>query len=80
MELESEVMNAYIVVKVKDSNRENPRGQRTTFIDTFETSNLWTNGTSRLNIDTLDYAVILGVVNDHHLWTFTILLLLSCHD
>ncbi|KAI4796564.1 hypothetical protein KUCAC02_026902, partial [Chaenocephalus aceratus] len=28
MELESEVINACLVVKVKDSNRENPRGQR----------------------------------------------------
>ncbi|KAK5897601.1 hypothetical protein CesoFtcFv8_010649 [Champsocephalus esox] len=61
MELESEVINACLAVKVKDSNRENPRGQRATFIDTFEMSNLWTNGTSRLKIDPLDY----------HLWTLT---------
>ncbi|KAI4799512.1 hypothetical protein KUCAC02_016888 [Chaenocephalus aceratus] len=44
----------------RDSNRENPRGQRATF-----------NDTSRLKIDPLDYAVILGIVNDHHLWTLT---------
>ncbi|KAI4800000.1 hypothetical protein KUCAC02_016538 [Chaenocephalus aceratus] len=48
VELESEVINAYLAVKVKDFNLENPRGQRATFIDTFEMSNLWNNGTSRL--------------------------------
>ncbi|KAJ4939097.1 hypothetical protein JOQ06_028558 [Pogonophryne albipinna] len=48
MELESEVINAYLAVKVKDFNQENPRGQRATFIDTFEMTTIWNNGTSRL--------------------------------
>ncbi|KAL3062118.1 hypothetical protein OYC64_010098 [Pagothenia borchgrevinki] len=73
MELESEVINAYLAVKVNDFNKENPRGQRATFIDTFEMSRIWNNGTSRLKIDPLDYAVILGIVNDHHHWTLTVM-------
>ncbi|KAJ4927212.1 hypothetical protein JOQ06_014947 [Pogonophryne albipinna] len=71
MELESEVINAYLAVKVKEFNQENPRGQRATFIDTFEMTTIWNNGTSRLKIDPLDYDVILGIVNDYHHWTLT---------
>ncbi|KAJ4924368.1 hypothetical protein JOQ06_000608 [Pogonophryne albipinna] len=50
IELESEVINAYLAVRVKDFNQENPRGQRATFIDTFEMTNIWNNGTSRLKV------------------------------
>ncbi|KAI9542211.1 hypothetical protein NQZ68_022264, partial [Dissostichus eleginoides] len=71
MELESEVIIAYLAVKVKAFNNENPSGQRATFIDSFEMTNIWNRKKSRLRIDPLTYDVILGIVNDHHHWTLT---------
>ncbi|XP_076873239.1 uncharacterized protein LOC143523013 isoform X2 [Brachyhypopomus gauderio] len=70
-EIESEVINAYLAVLVKNYNSHNT--SRAAMIDTYAMTAVWMKKFSRIKIDPKDYKIIVGVVNEHQHWMLTVL-------
>ncbi|XP_041855497.1 uncharacterized protein LOC121649029 [Melanotaenia boesemani] len=70
-ELESEVINAYLTVLIKNHNKKNV--DHAAVIDTYEMNRIWTKKTSRLKMEPLHYKFILGIINEHHHWMLTVI-------
>ncbi|RXN16263.1 sentrin-specific protease 1-like isoform X1 [Labeo rohita] len=69
MELESEVMTAYMHLLVKNFNKESQG--RAIAIDTFEMSSIWKQKRAKVKLHPLDYRYILGIINACNHWTLT---------
>ncbi|XP_076833284.1 uncharacterized protein LOC143478209 [Brachyhypopomus gauderio] len=69
-ELESEVINAYLMHIIKKRNQQQ-RGKQALWIDSFEMSAIWQGKTTKLKCDPTKYDVILGAVNETHHWILT---------
>ncbi|XP_019216237.1 mucin-2 isoform X4 [Oreochromis niloticus] len=67
MELESESINAYLAIMVRQCNRHN--SAKAAFIDSFSMTAIWKRKAPRLKIKPMEHEVILGIVNEHHHWT-----------
>ncbi|KAF4099699.1 hypothetical protein G5714_019825 [Onychostoma macrolepis] len=67
MEVESEVMNAYMPLLVKSFNKES-KG-RAIAIDTFEMCSIWQQKQAKVKLDPQDYKYILGIINACNHWT-----------
>ncbi|XP_041843372.1 uncharacterized protein LOC121641350 [Melanotaenia boesemani] len=70
-ELQSEVINAYLTVLIKNHNKKNV--DHAAVIDTYEMNRIWTKKTSRLKMEPLHYKFILGIINEHHHWMLTVI-------
>ncbi|XP_073802848.1 uncharacterized protein [Danio rerio] len=66
MELESEVINAYLTLKVKEHNEKSKR--KAYAFNTFTMSELWKGKPQRFKVDPAKYDVLLGIVNECHHW------------
>ncbi|CAG6022011.1 unnamed protein product [Menidia menidia] len=68
IELESQSINAFMAVIVKDYNSQNT-GQAA-FIDSFAMTAMWQGKSPRLKkMNPMNYEIILGINNQHHHWT-----------
>ncbi|CAG5878138.1 unnamed protein product [Menidia menidia] len=68
IELESQSINAFMAVIVKDYNSQNT-GQAA-FIDSFAMTAMWQGKSPRLKkMNQMNYEIILGINNQHHHWT-----------
>ncbi|XP_026026956.1 uncharacterized protein LOC113024268 isoform X2 [Astatotilapia calliptera] len=71
MELESESINAYLEIMVRQCNRHN--SAKAAFIDSFSMTAIWKRKAPRLKIKPMEHEVILGIVNEHHHWTLVVI-------
>ncbi|CAI5654760.1 unnamed protein product [Oreochromis niloticus] len=71
MELESESINAYLAIMVRQCNRHN--SAKAAFIDSFSMTAIWKRKAPRLKIKPMEHEVILGIVNEHHHWTLVVI-------
>ncbi|XP_043987593.1 uncharacterized protein LOC122839739 isoform X2 [Gambusia affinis] len=72
MELESQSINAFMAVIVKDYNSQNT-GQAA-FIDSFAMTAMWQGKSPRLKkMNPMNYEIILGINNQHHHWTLVVI-------
>ncbi|XP_070406344.1 anti-sigma-I factor RsgI2-like [Nothobranchius furzeri] len=71
MELESESINAYLAIMVRQCNRHN--SAKAAFIDSFSMTAIWKRKAPRLKIKPMEHGVILGIVNEHHPWTLVVI-------
>ncbi|XP_038141231.1 proteoglycan 4-like [Cyprinodon tularosa] len=71
MELESESINAYMRLLVRDHNCSN-KG-KAALIDSFAMTAIWKGQFGRLKIKPMDHEVLLGVINDHHHWKLAVI-------
>ncbi|XP_066502605.1 sentrin-specific protease 1-like isoform X3 [Hoplias malabaricus] len=70
-ELESEVINAYITILVKQHNE---RSEEEAFlVDSFDMTAIWNSEFHRIKWDPSRYKIILGVVNDQHHWFLVVM-------
>ncbi|KAM9812657.1 uncharacterized protein ACBT44_011748 isoform 2-T2 [Syngnathus typhle] len=65
-ELESEVINAYLLLLVNKRNKISV--EKVSYIDSFAMTNLWNGKSQRLKINTVEYKLIVGIVNEHKHW------------
>ncbi|XP_059926400.1 uncharacterized protein LOC132471262 isoform X1 [Gadus macrocephalus] len=72
MEFESEVMNAYMQLLVRDFNVKST--DRAMAIDTFEMSNIWKRKQPKVKLDPHMYKYILGIINENHHWKLTVMI------
>ncbi|XP_041843701.1 uncharacterized protein LOC121641551 [Melanotaenia boesemani] len=66
MEMESEAINAYMSIIVRDHNAQNT--QKAAVIDSFAMTAIWQGKSSRIKIKPLDYHILLGIINQNHHW------------
>ncbi|KAM9751326.1 uncharacterized protein ACNS7B_008209 [Menidia menidia] len=72
IELESQSINAFMAVIVKDYNSQNT-GQAA-FIDSFAMTAMWQGKSPRLKkMNPMNYEIILGINNQHHHWTLVVI-------
>ncbi|XP_027893837.1 uncharacterized protein LOC114157181 [Xiphophorus couchianus] len=72
MELESQSINAFLAVIVKEYNSKNT-GQAV-FIDSFAMTAMWQGKSPRLKkMNPMNYEIILGINNQHHHWTLVVI-------
>ncbi|XP_039475992.1 uncharacterized protein LOC120442792 [Oreochromis aureus] len=71
MELESESINAYLAIMVRQCNRHN--SAKAAFIDSFSMTAIWKRKAPRVKIKPMEHEVILGIVNEHHHWTLVVI-------
>ncbi|XP_072562184.1 uncharacterized protein [Paramormyrops kingsleyae] len=69
-ELESEVINAYLLRLVQHHNQRNEDNQAL-FIDSYEMTSIWQKKTSRLKCNPGNFNVILGAVHEPGHWILT---------
>ncbi|XP_077367838.1 uncharacterized protein LOC144012223 [Festucalex cinctus] len=75
-ELESEVINAYLTLLVREYNKCNE--DAAAVIDSFSVTAIWQGKSPRLRtLDAMAYSVVMGIVNDHHHW---MLMVMYSHD
>ncbi|XP_061152306.1 sentrin-specific protease-like isoform X2 [Syngnathus typhle] len=65
-ELESEVINAYLLLLVNKRNKISV--EKVSYIDSFAMTNLWNGKSQRLKINPVEYKLIVGIVNEHKHW------------
>ncbi|XP_016414882.1 uncharacterized protein LOC107745507 [Sinocyclocheilus rhinocerous] len=65
-ELESEVINAYLTLKVSQHNLTSP--EKAFHMDTFAITAMWNGKYRGLKVDPANYEVIVGIVNERHHW------------
>ncbi|XP_037132640.1 uncharacterized protein LOC119137441 isoform X2 [Syngnathus acus] len=65
-ELESEVINAYLLLLVNKRNQISV--EKVSYIDSFAMTNLWNGKSQRLKINPVEYKLIVGIVNEHKHW------------
>ncbi|KAL7849116.1 hypothetical protein SRHO_G00207390 [Serrasalmus rhombeus] len=75
-ELESEMINSYLMHIVKKNNQQQG-GKQVLCIDSFEMTNVWQGESTKLKCDPTKYDVILGAVNEPNHWILTIILTVS---
>ncbi|XP_016298830.1 uncharacterized protein LOC107655766 [Sinocyclocheilus anshuiensis] len=68
LELESEVINAYLTLKVRQHNLTSP--EKAFHMDTFAITAMWNGKYQGLKVDPANYEVIVGIVNECHHWFF----------
>ncbi|XP_072569944.1 uncharacterized protein [Paramormyrops kingsleyae] len=71
MELESEVINAYLRLLVQRYNKE--KGHKAALIDSYAMTAMWDRKLSRLRMDPMSSDVIVGIFNKSHHWILTVL-------
>ncbi|XP_056606892.1 uncharacterized protein LOC130424925 [Triplophysa dalaica] len=72
MELESEVMNAFVYILVRKFNESSQ--DRAASIDSYEMSNIWIHKRAKVKMDPRDYKYIIGIINHCHHWTLTVMI------
>ncbi|XDV25940.1 hypothetical protein PO909_029764 [Leuciscus waleckii] len=72
LQIESEVMNAYMYYLVQKFNRETT--ERAAAIDSFEMTRIWEGETAKVKMDLMLYQYIFGIINDCHHWTLLIMI------
>ncbi|KAI2645542.1 Gypsy retrotransposon integrase-like protein 1 [Labeo rohita] len=65
-ELESEVINAYLMLKVRHHNLTSP--EKAFHMDTFAITAMWNGKYQGLKVNPANYDVIVGIVNECHHW------------
>ncbi|XP_076833337.1 uncharacterized protein LOC143478249 isoform X1 [Brachyhypopomus gauderio] len=70
-ELESEVINAYLTILVKEHNK--CCEEEAFLVDSFAMTAIWNSKFQRIKWDPSRYKIILGVVNDHHHWFLVVI-------
>ncbi|XP_067224658.1 uncharacterized protein [Chanodichthys erythropterus] len=67
-----EVMTAYMYLLVQKYNQHYT--EKAAWIDSFEMSDIWKYKRAKVKMDPKKFKYILGVINEHHHWTLTIMI------